>query len=179
MPTRGQQHKNKKLHSPPPFGKRKKGWVVVVVMVVVAVMVRTGQTCQTGQDRLCRADRTELTNQNLVAPCRHHHRQVPSVGAPHVGRNPPRWLKYSQGATNPRSSIINRHRHRDVTRSLSDSVPEIPRAFTSASTRSSAEHIQGCPASLAKPAGSSSRPIGRHVNLMQVIAFCASTPSST
>ena len=63
-------------------------------------------------------DKTELTNQNLAAPCRRHRRQVPSVGAPHVGRNPPRWLKYSQGATNPGSSIIARHRHRDVTRSL-------------------------------------------------------------
>ena len=46
---------------------------------------------------------------------------------------------------------------------LSDSVLEIPWAFTTASTRSSAENIQGCPASLAKPAGSSPGPIGRRV----------------
>ena len=68
---------------------------------------RTGQTCQTGQDKTyIHADIVRLV------------RCLASVHLTHVGRNPPRWLKYSQGATNPGSSIIARHHHRDVTRCL-------------------------------------------------------------
>ena len=41
--------------------------VAVIVVVVIILLVATGQTCQTRQDRACRADGTELINPNLVA----------------------------------------------------------------------------------------------------------------